>query len=226
MKTIKQMTRSQVINTLVDSIEAIEVSQPKLIAVSGITASGKSTLASEVYQCLTERGHETIRASIDDFHHCSQDRNNQDKPSWQAYYENAHDYESLLGRLIRPLADGGDRRFQLGSLDLAKDIAIDPSFQTAGDNAYMVIDGTFLFKPTLNPFWHYRIFVDTDFEVARARGVKRDSPNLGGEAATEQKYLQRYHKASEVYLREVNPAGLAQAIVKNNNVEAPQITFY
>ena len=196
-----------------------------LVAITGVTASGKSTLSNELCQELQRTGHNAIRSSIDNFHNPSSIRHASKKPSWQAYYEDAHDYTAMVERFLAPLSKGGNNNYQNGSLDLENDVAINPQPQTASNNSIFIVDGSFLLKPQLNGFWHYRIFVKTDFDVARGRGVARDSSALGGPEQTEQKFIERYHKASQHYLETVQPGSQANAIVVNNDLLEPELIF-
>jgi uridine kinase len=217
------MKRRQLLSLLADDIVSRKTDSPFLIAVSGITASGKSTLASELYDELVQRGHDVIRASIDNFHQPAAIRHNPAKESWRAYYEDAHNYTAVVRRLLVPLSRGGNRLYQLHSHDLQTDTPVDPELRHASERAFCVMDGTFLLKPALNDFWSYRVFVDTDFPVARARGVQRDQAALGGPEAAEERYKSRYHRACEMYLAEVRPASIAQALVDNNDTEHPEL---
>lgn len=217
------MKRQQLLSLLVDDIVSRKTDIPFMVAVSGITASGKSTLASEIYNELVHRGHNTIRASIDNFHQPASVRHSPAKESWRAYYEDAHNYAAVVNRLLIPLSKDGNRLYQLQSHDLHEDVPVDEAPQRAPEDASCIMDGTFLLKPALNAFWCYRVFVDTDFTVARARGVQRDQAALGGLEVADERYKNRYHKACEIYLAEVQPAGIVQAIVSNNDIEHPEL---
>jgi uridine kinase len=219
------MQRKELIKIIVNEIEKLQFEHPIRVGVSGITASGKSTLAQEIALEIVSRGYLCIKASIDDFHNPKKLRYSQALSLAHAYYENAHDYDALRERLLKPLGKGGNLTYQTQSLDLETDISVDPEPQVAAINTILVVDGTFLFKEKLNDYWDFRIFVHTDFEIALKRGIKRDQARLGGESATEKRYLERYHKASMIYINDCNPMSKAQLIVNNNNFNAPDLTL-
>jgi uridine kinase len=55
------------------------------------------------------------------------------------------------------------------------------------------------------------------------RGVARDAPLLGGEAAAKTAYEARYHAAARLYINAVHPAETATVVVDNDNVENPRL---
>lgn len=66
----------------------------------------------------------------------------------------------------------------------------------------LIIDGTFLFKRDLCNLYDFKIFVDTDFEVARERGAKREELAFGSYENAEEIFIKRYHAASKLYLEQ------------------------
>ena len=219
------MLRKEVIAKLVDNILMAKQAGTMVVAVTGITASGKSTLANEICDGLAAKGCDAFRATIDDFHHPLASRYASKKESWLAYFEDAHNYEAMVERLLAPLNQKGDKYYINGSLDLAKDIPIDPAPQKADDSTFCIVDGTFLLKPQLDKYWTYRVYVKTDFEIARRRGVERDFEFLGGRAAAEKRFIERYHKASKHYLDSVKPEEKANAVVINDDVDNPGLVL-
>lgn len=217
--------RLEIILEIAKVIIAAKSSRPLLIAVTGITASGKTTLSNELHNLLLDQGYESYRSSIDYFHNSKKVRYGSAKESWLAYYEDAHDYESMIERLLKPLTQGNEKYFQDGSLDLVKDIEIHPVKQYVSNDAFIIVDGSFLLKPILNSYWGFRIVIDTDFNIARERGVIRDSNLLSSQENAEKQYIERYHKASRHYLNTVNPAKQADIIVYNNNIKHQKLEF-
>ena len=219
------VSRKNVINAIASDIISKQVEKPMLVAVTGITASGKTNLANELHKALLTFGINSFRASIDNFHNPSELRNSPHKENWLSYYEDAHDYKAFEEKLLIPLSVKGNLKYQLASLDLEKDTNISPEQIQAVENAAYIVDGTFLFKPELNHYWAYKIFVQTDFEIAIERGVERDYKSLGGKEKAEERYLSRYHKACRHYLNMVKPAENADVIVSNNKINEPKLKF-
>lgn len=103
-----------------------------------------------------------------------------------------------------PLGAGGTGRFAVASFDLEADKPVEPHWQQAESGQIVVVEGTFLLRPELNPHWDVRIHLQAAQEVARLRGVQRDQRLLGDEA--EALYRQRYEGAYALYESESSAA--------------------
>ncbi|MGE7946059.1 AAA family ATPase [Lysinibacillus sp. NPDC093688] len=215
------MLRRELVSKLADHIVDLQLHHPIRVAISGITASGKTTLANELAEELRRRKKEVVRTSIDNFHHPRVIRYRQGKDSAIGYYEDAHDYQAFKEKLLIPLGETGNRQYQTISLDLEKDDYVNPEQQLAKDDTIFIIDGTFLLKKELVQFFDYKIMVQTDFEIARKRGAKRETTAFGSYESAETMFLNRYHAASSLYLKEHEPQQNADIVVNNNDVGSP-----
>lgn len=215
------MLRRELVSKVADHILDLQLHHPIKVAISGITASGKTTLANELAEELRRRKKEVVRTSIDNFHNPRAIRYRQGKDSAIGYYEDAHDYQALMENLLIPLGENGDRQYQTISLDLEKDEYVNAEKQVAKDDTIFIVDGTFLLKKELIHLFDYKIFVQTDFELARKRGAKRETIAFGSYESAETMFLNRYHAASGLYLKEHNPQENADIVINNNDVEAP-----
>jgi uridine kinase len=195
------------------------------VGVSGVTASGKTTIANELAQEIQNRGKNVIRTSIDHFHNPRKIRYKQGKESAKGYYEDAHDYNSFREKLLVPLGPEGNLYYQTASLDLENDEYISPKPMFATPDMVLIVDGTFLFKKSLCDLFDYRIFVDTSFELARKRGAKREEESFGSLEKAEQMFIKRYHAASKLYLEEHAPKESANLIIVNNDLQNPEIVI-
>ena len=61
------LERKEVMKIIVNEIEKVCLEHPIRVGVSGITASGKSTLAQEIASEIVSRGYPCIKASIDNY---------------------------------------------------------------------------------------------------------------------------------------------------------------
>jgi len=215
------MLRQELVSKLADNILDLQLHHPIRVAISGITASGKTTLANELAEELRRRKKEVVRTSIDNFHHPRAIRYRQGKDSAIGYYEDAHDYQAFKDKLLIPLGENGNLQYQTISLDLEKDEYVNTEPQLAKDDTIFIIDGTFLLKKELIHLFDYKIFVQTDFDIARIRGAKRETIAFGSYESAEEMFLNRYHAASGLYLKEHNPQENADIVVNNNDVGSP-----
>jgi uridine kinase len=212
------ITRDRVLSRIADHLAAQRPGHPLRVAVDGITAAGKTTLAGELAAALNERGRPAAHLSMDGFHHPRAIRHRQGRDSADGYYADAYDFESFSRLVLEPLGPGGDRKYRRRIIDLASDTRIDEPPVEAGEDLVLVVDGSFLQRELT---WDEVIFVDTPFEVARDRGTRRDAELLGGLEQARRAFDQRYHAASRRYLDEIGPAARATVVIGNADVAHP-----
>lgn len=208
--------RDRVLGRIADHLVAC--GRPLRVAVDGITASGKTTLARELTAAVAARGRSAAHLSMDGFHNPRAVRHRQGRDSADGYYADAYDFAAFARLVLEPLGPGGDRKYRERIIDLGSDTPIDEPPVAAPDDLVLVVDGSFLQRDLE---WDEVIFVDTPFEIARDRGTRRDTSLLGGLEQAERAFDQRYHAASRRYLGEVGPAGKATVVVGNADVASP-----
>ncbi|QWU45723.1 hypothetical protein [Bacillus sp. NP247] len=219
------MRRKQRIKKIADHILTLNLAHPIRVGVSGITASGKTTFANELAEELKNRGEQVTRASIDDFHNPRAIRYAQGKESARGYYEDAHDYTAFKERLLKPLGSNGNLQYETISHNLKTDIPVQNVPLVALQNMVLIVDGTFLLKKDVEHLFDYKIFVDTDFEIARNRGAKRETEAFGSYEEAEKMFLNRYHAACKMYIDEHNPKECADVVFQNSKLDDPEVVF-
>lgn len=220
-----QMRRLDMLQQLTERIITLPEKHPLCVAIDGIDAAGKTTLANELAPLLEEHERAVIRASLDDFHHPRVRRYRQGPNSPQGYYEDAFDYDALQNMLLRPLGPMGNGWYQRAAFDFRADTPLPQRSERAPLNAVLLFDGVFLLRPELGLLWNYRIFVHVDFEVALQRAMKRDQPLFGDADAVKARYLQRYIPGQQLYLQRDHPQEQADVIVNNNDPISPSLRF-
>ncbi|HDR4733491.1 TPA: hypothetical protein QCR36_003383 [Bacillus cereus] len=219
------MCRKQNIKEIIDRILTLKLTHPIRVGVSGITASGKTTFANELAEEIKKRGLPVTRASIDDFHNPRLIRYAQGKESAKGYYEDAHDYTAFKERLLKPLGSNGNLQYETISHNLITDIPVYNTPIFAQPNMVLIVDGTFLLKKDVAYLFDYKIFVDTNFEIARKRGAKRETEAFGSYKEAEKMFLNRYHAACKMYIEEHNPKGCADVVFRNSDLAKPELIF-
>jgi uridine kinase len=196
---------------------------PLRVAITGITASGKSTLALELQVSIANRGRPCARLAVDGFHNPRAIRYRRGRDSAEGYYRDAYDYDALVRRALIPLGPGGDRRYVERVLDLASDAPVEDAPITAPADGVVLLEGSFLLRPEIRDHFDYRVFVHVSFEAAEARGVERDAPDLGGPVEAARLYRQRYHAAQRLHLAAADPLRCADALFVNEELDAPTL---
>ncbi|MEC5305473.1 hypothetical protein [Bacillus thuringiensis] len=220
------MNRIQRMKEIVDHILKLNLTHPTRVGVSGITASGKTTFTNELAEEIKKRGLPVTRASIDDFHNSRVIRYAQGKESARGYYEDAHDYTAFKERLLMPLGPNGNLQYETISHNLITDMSVHNEPLVATQNMILIVDGTFLLKKDVAHLFDYKIFVDTDFEIAIKRGAKRETEAFGSYEEAEKMFLNRYHAACKMYIDEHNPIECADVVFQNSDLENPEVIFH
>jgi uridine kinase len=187
--------RAAVVAELADRIEAVRRPHSVRVAIDGIDAAGKTTLADELASVLRHRGREVVRLSADDFHRPRAERYRRGELSPDGYYHDSFDYRAL--------------RKALGT-HLPQD-------------SIVLVDGVFLLRPELVEIWDLRIFVSVEPDEALRRALERDTPVFGSREKAERRYLARYQPGQRLYFAEAWPLDVADVVVVNDDPAGPLI---
>jgi uridine kinase len=214
------MKRSQLLEELVQRIVHIERPHPIRVAIDGVDAAGKTTLAEELVTPIQARGRPVIRASIDSFHNPAHLRYQRGSTSPEGYYHDSFNCPALMGGLLAPLGMGGSRRYRSVVFDFRTDSEIQVTPHVAEAHAVLLFDGVFLLRPELRGYWDFTIFVEA-FDVTLVRAQQRDLPLFGNVSDVTQRYQQRYIPGQKLYLEACCPRQRADLVIENNDPEHP-----
>nr|WP_052477764.1 gamma-glutamylcyclotransferase [Kibdelosporangium sp. MJ126-NF4]CEL13826.1 Uridine kinase [Kibdelosporangium sp. MJ126-NF4]CTQ88194.1 Uridine kinase (EC 2.7.1.48) [Kibdelosporangium sp. MJ126-NF4] len=214
--------RARVLGRVADHLAARQLGHPLRVAVDGVTAAGKTTLARELTDAVNARGRHAVHLSMDGFHHPRAHRHRRGRDSADGYYADAYDFPTFARTVLDPLGPGGDRRYRQRLLDLASDTPIDEPPVTAAQDMVLVVDGSFLQRDLANR-WDEVVFVDTTLDIAHDRGTRRDAELFGGRQHAARAFQQRYHAASRRYLTEVDPLSRATIVIGNDDTAHPAL---
>jgi uridine kinase len=217
--------RADAIGLIADRLVKLEPGHPARIAVDGITAAGKTTLANELAAVVTERGRPAHRLSMDGYHHRRAHRHRRGRDSADGYYEDAYNFPEFVRGVLVPLGPGGSREYRRRIIDLPTDEPIDEPPVLAEPDAILIVDGSFLQRPELAAHWDLVVFVHTSFAAAKDRGSRRDARAFGGVEPARAAFDTRYHAASRRYLTEVDPAARADIVIGNDTIDEPVIEW-
>jgi uridine kinase len=209
--------RVQLLDELAHRIVRIERPHPIRVAIDGVDAAGKTTLAEDLVTPLQACGRPVIRASIDGFHHPAHRRYQRGPASPEGYYRDSFNYQALIESLLAPLGLGGSRGYRAAVFDFCLDAAVQVPLCVAESNAVLLFNGVFLLRPELRSYWEFIIFVETAFEVTLVRAQQRDLALFGAVAEVTKRYEQRYMPGQRLYLEECQPKERATVVVENND---------
>jgi uridine kinase len=216
-------TRAALLARLADRIATRQQAHPVRVAVDGVDAAGKTTLADELAARLAARGKAVIRASLDGFGRPRADRYRRGDLSPEGYYHDAFDYLALRANLLDPLGPGGSRRYRSATFDVRTDQPRSSPLRVAPPDAVLVLDGVFLLRPQLNDAWDLRIFLEVGFQETLRRALQRDRALFGSARATQERYQRRYVPGQRRYLATVQPQQIADVVIDNHDPTTPKL---
>jgi uridine kinase len=219
----KDMTRQDLLSDLAGRIARVTRPHPTRVAIDGVDAAGKTTLADELVAPLKRSGRFVIRASIDGFHHPAAVRYRRGRLSPEGYFRDSFNHTQLIDTLLAPLGPGGDRRYRGAIFDFRRDRPFEAPAQEVSPDAVLLFDGVFLLRPELRPFWDFSIFVRADFEVTVARAEARDHLLFCSHEQVRLRYAERYVPGQRLYLAEAQPEPHASVVVDNNDAAHPRL---
>lgn len=217
------MLRKQLIESIVQKISSIERDHPTRVAIDGIDAAGKTTLAHEIAAALQEAQRPVIRASTDGFHRSKKNRYRRGELSPEGYYYDSFDHNAIKKNLLLPLGPGGTRGYRTKVFDFRNDSPVTSPLMHAPEDAVLLFDGLFLLRPELKDQWDLCIFIHIDFNVALHRALGRDLPLLGSRETIVERYEKRYIPGQKIYLQQCQPQKIAHIIIDNNGPQNPRM---
>jgi uridine kinase len=215
------MNNDQAVHEIAGYIHRRKTSHPLSVAVDGIDAAGKTTLADSLEKELRPLGYRVIRASIDGFHNPRAVRYARGNLSPEGYYYDSFDYGALKTYLLLPLLKNGGMEYRRRIFDFTTDAPVESESIHGPGDFILIFEGVFLFRPELLDYWDVKIFVDISFEESLRRALARDGKLFGGSEEIKERYTRRYIPGQKLYLELCQPKALADIVVQNDELANP-----
>lgn len=218
--------QNKVYDSIAKSILGLSSSRPRLIAISGKDASGKTVMANmlaEYLKSLTDR--QIIRISADDFMNERSVRRTITGSEGESCYRYTFNFDALKKFALEPLQLGGNYIYKTKVFDQPTDCEIISDDQKAMENAIVIVDGVFLFRKDLVSYWSLMILLETNDDILIERGAARDMDRIGSYEEALKKYRDRYIASQSIYYNEEHPEKSADIIINNNDFNLPFIKF-
>jgi uridine kinase len=215
--------REAVCETVCDAIlsrASIHHDRPYILGVNGIDASGKTQFSLSLAARLAQRGQHVQIVHIDDFNNPHAARNASPDPI-DNYYYNCFDSDTLINSVLRPARTEGQVCITLNQVDAGNDDQSIVHTYEAYPGSILLVEGVFLFRPELSPYFDYRLFLDVSTDTVIRRAEERDVPRFG--VAVLDKYRNKYLPAQQRYIEQVNPASMANMVIDNTDWQSPVI---
>ena len=212
--------RAAVVSALADRILRLGPQRLR-VGIDGLTAAGKTSFGHELAEYVSQAGRPVLRASLDDFKRPWSERHLYDRESGPGYYRNAFDYDAVTRLLLDPAAPDGTGACVLCGIDPLTQLDHSDVVTPAADDAVLIVDGVFAFRPELDDRWDFRVWLEIDPQQSIRRGAARDQDWAGSEA--EAVHRDRYLPAEQLYLAEVDPLRLVDVVIDNSDFARPRI---
>lgn len=192
-----------------------------LVGVDGSTAAGKTSFGHELAERVSAAGRPVLRTTLDDFKKPWRDRHLYDRESGEGYYRNAYDYEAVKRLLLDPCRSPEATTCALCSIDPLTQQDHSSDVTQLGADTVLIVDGVFAFRPEIDDYWDFRIWLQVDEDLSVQRGAERDRNWAGSEA--ESIHRNRYLVAERIYRQEVDPLPRMDVVIDNSVFARPQI---
>lgn len=204
--------------------EILEINKKRvIIAIDGIDASGKSSLAKEITLKLQNKLYNVQLVHIDDFHLPKKIRYLKGKDSPEGFYFDSYDYQTIISKLIIPFKNK-EEFILIKSFDLENDKENIVKTKIE-ENTILIVEGIFLQRKELYKYWDLKIFLDVEFDIAEKRNLLRDlksNPNANKENIID-RFNKRYKSGQKLYFEYETPKYKADIVIDNNDYNNPEI---
>ena len=214
------MTEKEVFEELMHRIRCLQDKKQKvvLVGINGIEGTGKTVFCSKFTQYLQSHQINAIHVSIDGFHNTKEIRYKQGRDAAKGYLEDAYNETAFAEKVLKSSQDKQPVFTEkIHDLETDEILHLEPIKLTP--TSVLLTDGAYLFKDIFLPYWDLKIYLKTDFQVALQRGIERDAAILGGVEQAKEKYKNRYHLASAMYIHACAPETKADIIINNTDFE-------
>lgn len=188
-------------------------SQCMIVGLSGIDASGKSTLAEQLEVCLVNSGLNVTLIHGDGWLNLPEERYSKTNPG-EHFYTHGFRFEELFLRLILPLRAQRSLWLKCNHMDQTATQYRQKIYDLRNIDV-AILECIFLFQPAFAYFFDLKIWIDCSFETALERGIARGQEGLSPQD-TIAAFQQIYFPAQRVHFEKDNPRDLADMILPND----------
>jgi uridine kinase len=183
------------------------------VGVDGRGGAGKTVFADELAAVLSVRGRSVVRASVDGFHRPRSERYRRGRESAVGYWLDAYDYDRMTGALLDPFGRGEAVRTAVHDVRTDADLDLRPVPVRRDD--VLIVDGVFVHRDELAPYWDFSLYLHVDLAVSLARMSVRDRLPI--------ETTRRYTGAHRLYVAACDPLRRASVVVDNTDLATPGV---
>ena len=183
----------------------VEQGQKIVLAIDGLSRSGKTTFARMIEQHLKEENCSVCTVHIDDYIVERTRRYHTGNEQWYEYYQLQWDREVLREKLFKRVRKASE--LHLLAYDDATDTLVPRKIEIP-DTCLIIIEGVFLQRKEWRSYYDYIIYLD----CSREERFNRERIDTRNDI---EKFEKRYWKAEDYYLQVCSPAQQADLVIQN-----------
>lgn len=195
--------------------------RPFIAGITGVDTAGKTSFASDLGDCLSDRSIPVQLVHIDDFHHPRAYRY-AGPDAAENYYTRSFDVQRLVRDVLLPIQTDGSLARELRLLDLETDSYVASRTFDVNRATVVLLEGVFLLRPEICPFLNFTILLDIPWDIALVRARERHLGACGGAAAVA-KYSSKYLPAQRGHFEAVDPWSSADVVIDNSDWRRPRV---
>lgn len=209
--TIRQVSLDDVVSRI---HAAVPAQTRALVAIDGVGASGKTTLATALARHITTRP--VLVLHVDDFFNVAAVRHARGRTSAEGFWLDAINTSALRSALDHLSAEG-EGLYRAASIDHRSGRSWDPPRQAAAPRALVLVEGVFLHRDELVDYWDFSVWLDVAPDEAARRMVQRDGLD------PDDPRLERYEGAQRLYVERARPRERASVVIDMTKPSAPRV---
>jgi uridine kinase len=185
-----------------------------LVAVSGIDASGKSTVAPLLAAALADRRLHAAVVTLDPWHTPAPMRFNAKDPA-RHFYRYAFRWTALFERVIDPLRRDRTLTLSLPLLRLTDDSWYEHVYDFRNVDV-VILEGIFVLRRLFRSRYDVTVWVHCSFDTALRRALVRNQEGRDV-AALRHDYATIYFPAQRLHFRRDQPQATADFVIENDS---------
>lgn len=184
-----------------------------VVGVNGTYTAGKTVFTEGLGEYLVARGERVQVIHYDDFHRPFSAMEWTEETEVEAFYEGAFEPEKLVRDVLAPLRAAGALHRVVDCVDLGAGTYTQRVRLDIDAETIVLLEGVLLFRPPVDGYLDYRVYLEISPEEVLRRARLRDVPRFG--AWILGKFVTRYLPVQARYVAEWGPAGRSDLVVGN-----------
>ena len=206
------MNIASLVEAIIQKRSQMPAESSLLVGISGIDASGKGFITSQIVEELKEYRIAVI--NVDGWLNLPHIRFDPARPA-ENFYENALRLDEMFERLIVPLRETRNTKV---TMDYAEETGTEFSYHCYefNDIDIILLEGIFIFKRQFVEHFDLKIWIDCSFQKALERAINRVQEGLSRKE-TIHAYKTIYFPAQHLYFERDAPKDAADLIFNNSS---------